>query len=124
LGHFLTKTFVISSFLQPKSSGNIFHHSFTITKSSISAVDTATGYGMMAKGSEFESWNGQQFSPLHTVQTTLGPLRLLSNGYRGFFPRGVKAKKMYLYIHSIIRLHCAVLNQLGTETNLPILPLH
>jgi hypothetical protein len=81
--------------------------------------------GWTTEGSEFESQWVQEFSILNVVQTGSGahPASL-----------GVKLpgcevdpsslcriqENMYLYIHSPIRLHGLVLNQLSTGTILPV----
>jgi hypothetical protein len=54
-----------------------------------SAVRIATGYGPDDRGSEFESWWGQEFSLLHVIQTGSGvhPTSYLM-GTGGSFHRG------------------------------------
>jgi hypothetical protein len=48
-----------------------------------SAVGIATGYGWTTEGSEFEPQYGQEFSPLHIVQTCSGAHTVSSSNGKG-----------------------------------------
>jgi hypothetical protein len=51
-------------------------------------VGIATGYRLDGRGSILGK--ERYFSLVHSIQTGSGPTSLLSSGYRGFFPWGVK----------------------------------
>jgi hypothetical protein len=54
-----------------------------------SVVSIATGYGLDDRGAEFESRQGQEFSPLHVVQTGSGAHQAsYPMGTGGYFPGG------------------------------------
>jgi hypothetical protein len=65
---------------------------------SVYLLRLATGW--TAEGSEFQFWQGQDFSCIHVVQTGSGAhAALLSNGYRGLFPRRQSGRGVKLTIH-------------------------
>jgi hypothetical protein len=64
-----------------------------------SIVGTATDYGLNDKAAGVKNWYGQEFSLLHVVQTGSGAHSLLSNGYRGIFPRGKSDRGVKLTTH-------------------------
>jgi hypothetical protein len=94
--------------------------------SSSSAVGITTGYGLDKRGFEVQVPVGSRVltSP-YNPDRPWSPPNLLSNGYRGLFPRGKTAgreagyspsssakvkKSVGPYIHSPIHLHGVVLN--------------
>jgi hypothetical protein len=69
------------------------------------AVGIVTCCGLDGWGLEFEFRWGQDFVPLHIVPNRFWDLlSLLSNGYRAFFPRGVKLTT-HLHLVSRSRIH-------------------
>jgi hypothetical protein len=91
-------------------------------------VGIATGYGLDDRGVRVRVPVGARiFSSPRRPDRLWGPSSLLSNGHQGQSDRGVKltthlqlaprSKKVDLYIHSSIRLHGAVLNQLSPRNN-------
>jgi hypothetical protein len=91
-----------------------------------SVVGIATGYGLDDRGVGVRvPVRSRIFSSPRHPERFWGPPNLISNGYRGLFPRrengrGVRltihlqlvprSRKCELYIHSPIRLHGVVLN--------------
>jgi hypothetical protein len=92
----------------------------------------SSGYGIDDRGVGVRVPVGSSIfsSPLHPVRLW-GPPNLISNGYRGLFPRGQNDRLVkltthlqlvprsrkcgFLYIESSTRLHCVVLNYSITE---------
>jgi hypothetical protein len=55
----------------------------------------------------FDSWQGQDFSFLHSVQTASGPNQRQAHLSP---PSSAEARTVELYLHSPVRLHGVVLN--------------